>query len=1089
MQLPDYAQIAVNVAFVLWYSMDLLNIGLDLSLGFLWAGLFACPSFINLMLFFVFNYASEEHDGSIRDILKGCVLNLMECGIQNILWLALVGFMMLQYEHFSPKNDPHYSLLVKLCLYTCLPILSSTIVVRYESDILSGYSPAFCYIVLLIVNTGILTKFSDASQVYARVKDEDQHLAKDIHIFQLVLWICVPIVTHCVTFWKFILSDMFDVYDLIIAALFPLVMLMFFSRKNLIWWCSQSSYFSRNDNARACNLIISILYLSFQQRYIVPLCLDWQFYMHGGVSEHKSSILISSMLTIGMIFVAASHHIYHYMTDYIGEYTEDVSLGFISLGIISQCMAMGLPWTVMPSVVLAVVAIALFYVSKQVRRFIVYPYEVAKYLRLTFFQVRYLLIFLVVFSLSLAVMIMFRVAFLRSITIAGISLLRFGYMAIFAAVLIGFVIGFTFRAPGGWGSKAHFDSVGVIMFGYTLTLTFLESALVGSQFSNSFNSLKYPFPFSMLTSVLLLLSVQNLRNEGKVSQLGLCAIISLSLGKLASYLSYYDEYWRGYCISRAFLSSCLLFFIGSPHIFVKNMENGQNHFMASNKVRLPSTNSKKRIEASLIVLPFALISSSVLVLKPLLQCLYSILDRNKREISVLEVIGFCLVIWGLNNLTIFIDSDFLGKGFTKSSSILFLLGVLARFSGPSLLVFDDFRANDLLEGGIVNGTGVHLSNSWIFIFMIIIISISFGGPLDFRPSSAIPRRAFSQVKALIFSGALSASLFLLLAHNDIFNEGIISVVLPYANSMLGVYVAVYYRYCEDHLNPAGVISWAMASAITCLQSFLVSHKSVGCSLLSLDGIILFFVSVSLKQRSVKVPALINLANYVIISSWIVSSFVSYFLFGLMDEKDSVMNRIFGVPISLVGSILGSVCLLFFEKDCGHESRVATSFRQSTGKGSISPFVVGNCVTLFIVSTYIIFIRGCISTESMINTKIEMEGISLGLARVMKKYDVSMAGYLIEASFCTSNSLLQPIIYSISLVFACPILYLLLCSLKNKVSPQNSKMMLMSMPFCFLSLILSRGFVHLFMLNLFAIIGGTFEIYLSRRRQRNRDMRI
>ena len=366
-QLPGFAQVALNIAFVLWYSMDLSNVGLDLSLGLLWGGLFACPSFINLLIVFVLDYASEENDGSLFDILMGSVSNLMECGMQNTLWLALVGFMTLQYEHFSAKNDPLYSLLVKLCLYAVLPVLSSSVVAGYISYNLVDYSPGICYIFTLAINTGILTATSDVFEIYGQVKNENESLADDLYLFQLVSWICIPVLVHFVTFGKNILSDRSDIYDMLISSLFPISMLIFLSKRKLVWWCSHESVFARSSRWRLHNIAFLILYLLLQQRYLVPSCLDLQFYINGGVAEQKGAFIISLILILGMFLISISYHVYHNMTDFFGEYYEDVSLCLLSLGILFLCIAVGLPWSVMPSIVLGCVSLVLFYVSEQVR--------------------------------------------------------------------------------------------------------------------------------------------------------------------------------------------------------------------------------------------------------------------------------------------------------------------------------------------------------------------------------------------------------------------------------------------------------------------------------------------------------------------------------------------------------------------------------------------------------------------------------------------------------------------------------------------------------------------------------------------------
>ena len=686
-------------------------------------------------------------------------------------------------------------------------------------------------------------------------------------------------------------------------------------------------------------------------------------------------------------------------------------------------------------------------------------------------------------------MIMFRVAFFRSLTIAGISLLKFGYIAIIAIVILGITIGFTFRAPGGWGSKINFDSVGILLIGYSILLTFLESALVGSSFDNNMMLLEYPVHFSVVTSVLLYISTYNLQRQGKVSRIGAYIVHSFSLGKLASYLSSVDDNLRNYCVSRSIVASCLFLVISLPHYFSNMMEIRTNHSTISNSVRFSSSGSKKRMEISIILLPFVLLLSSRMIVKPLLQTLYLIIDQNKRDISLIEVIGCCLAIWGMSNLTVVAGSSVLGKGFTKSSSMLFLIGIILIFGGQSMDIFGDINANEIIEEDFMSRTKV-LSKSWGFVLFVSLVMCVLGGPLDFRPSLNLPRRSFSKTRALIFSAILGAGLVLLNVDETLSDKGLFTSIFTYMNTAYGIYIAAFYRYSEEQsAKSLRVTLWIISSTICCLQSFLFCDQSVAYSLLFLDGIILFLISVSIKKRAAKTPALIDTANNVGILSWIVSSFASYIRFGLIDSGDLVINRMFGIPTSLLCSILGSSSLLFVDAKFITSDGMRTTFRQADDGGTVILFIVGNSISLFIVSVYTILFRGC--SKSANTAKIIWEEMTIpdSLARVVARYDASVISYLPEASFCTAATATQPILYCVSLICLCPILYQLIYSLKNRMRPQATKMVYTWIPLYIVSLLLSRGFVHLFMLNLFAIIGYISDVYTSKLRQRKRNMKI
>ena len=377
--LPDFAQFVVNALILIWYCLDLLNLRVDFCLSYAWIGIFGIPSFYNLMRFFVFRTVFEG-DGrisegavySVMSFLWRSSLNMMECGLQNFLWVGLVGFISLQYQHFQPKYDAHYSTMMRLSIYSILPVVSA-IVLTYYGNLggILGFNigASYVYTIILSINTCIITSYTDWEELLGysqgeKIKRKVDMFMKEVEVAQELLWVGVPILVHFVTTRRHLFVDIINIFDLIIACAFPLFLLLIFTQNKLVWW-NRNNIISK-PSGMVFYITSATVYLAIQQRFLVPLCLDSRFFIDGMVSDINVTLKVSMYLVVGTLSIVSTY--FAVLDEKFGEFNEDMFLLLTSAGLFSYCLAAGFPWALFPSFILAGISILLFIVSRQVRR-------------------------------------------------------------------------------------------------------------------------------------------------------------------------------------------------------------------------------------------------------------------------------------------------------------------------------------------------------------------------------------------------------------------------------------------------------------------------------------------------------------------------------------------------------------------------------------------------------------------------------------------------------------------------------------------------------------------------------------------------
>ena len=743
---------------------------------------------------------------------------------------------------------------------------------------------------------------------------------------------------------------------------------------------------------------------------------------------------------------------------------------------------------------------------------------------------------------------MFRVSFLRTIQVGGISLLWFGYLSVFALVLIGSAVGFTFRATDGIGHRMNVDSVGLLLLvPYALLLCFLETALVatrGSSEHESSSALYYPFPFCVGTSALLCLICRNLWKQKKISAIGMVSVISIAVGKLCCYLDcyYYDDPSSEYgAVVRAFAASMLVFILVSPYAILNPVQDVvvKNHYRGGSSSRGYMSYSRNIggngngdaeslsfLKLYMVALPLVILLSSTIVIQPLLQNAHSVLFANNvRTICKMEIIGVCSFLWGLETVSVvnyaLPQSNQFGVVLKKVAVVALLLGLGLIFGGSSMQLFEDSRTQSLLMTSA--STAVRrrsrLGASWGAMCAVASCLLALSGALDFRPSGR-GKSTSNKSKAAIFCMLFGFGVVWFVTRSIIANNntiGHISFMMLFVMTVCGTFCAIHHHYCD--VNGIRIVSAVLPWSIVFLLVFIIVSirssfdKGMSIIFLTLCALTLWMWSVALKYRKVKNSTTISLGNALCLTSWLLAVAGVHYRFGLSNVNSvGGSNGIMGLPFSVIGTFLASFIVLCLEqpRDGMAHSRypMHASPRFSIGSSPIKIAFAATSTVLFCASFYAIVLRGCgifllgvhkshedvfesFYGEGSRSSASLDGGNSPGMLKALiHNKVVGASAQLASAGFCTSTHWGGPTLHFLGLLALCPNLYSFFkFAFMPAITTHKWDHVAFALPLTLFTLVACRAVTSLSVLVLLTLGGGCYQIFSLNRAQRSRKMRI
>ncbi len=669
---------------------------------------------------------------------------------------------------------------------------------------------------------------------------------------------------------------------------------------------------------------------------------------------------------------------------------------------------------------------------------------------------------------------------LSSITLGGLSLIRFGYLSIFALALIGFAVGFAFRASGGVGSGTKIDFVGVLMVLYVVVLSYLESSVVVGSLHGLSQSLKYPVVFALCTSVLLLLSCHNLSREEKISSFSAVLTACFSVGKLAVYLEDEDEGWAERCILRSFSCSLLLSSVFIPFNFVDSARSTNTSQHKFQHVNLSATKYREWLEKLVPTTGIIVLLSSRILMKPFLSCFYSLIVGRVKSIGVSEIVGACLILWALQTLSLVNfcapPSDPFARTIKKSSSLIFLFGLALLFGSPSLELFGEARITSDLK----KDDGIFANYSWGLILVVVSVLLSLAGPLNFRPTRY---NGFSKFKAICSSVIFALGLTCVVSSYFSPNTGGMVAAFNVISTSIGVYSSLYILY-SDAQSSIILLPMHVTSALLLLYYVTYQELNDTTTYLFLIASSYGLFALSLKNRRNSGGSFTSTDLVPGILSWLSFVALTYIKFGISDYDQFTIG---GLSPSLAGTFLSSFVLWTLSTRWSHKEKSLLEKVQEVAE----PVILGNCLILLPVSAYVVFFRGCgmSGSDNILSVgQFDVRGPS-ELNDLLKNQLTSLSKTVLDVGFCTSSSWSSPIIHSVGLLLICPSAVLLVLSYFDSTKFSRSSL---SAPFLVLSLaslLMCRGFGHMSLLALLTALGVASQMLSERRLRHKRNMNI
>lgn len=902
-------------------------------------------------------------------------------------------------------------------------------------------------------------------------------------------------------------------------------------------------------------MVVSVIAsLALEYEYLIPLCRTLAYNFRG--HNLPDTGLVSAMLTGSVVAALFAGWVAGRKSavtgePLFGEYQDDIVQ--LSLAITGMLVgkAVGMPWSLTPLPILAVLGMVIWLSTRMLR-----------YLAMLLFVVHST--FLVLWSyryagIEVKMQIIFGVE---------MSLFRFGMANVAVSLLVFMVMGLAVRSSGGVGHTLlrRMDVCGLFLLIYSSLETIIECVLieyplpfkdlVGIEALEHSEEEAFLYkPFLAYASSATIAAICFVLHQYKIiTPRTAVPILSVALGKAVAI--FIDMQLGKKALSdkqdpalsllmRVVAAVLLLFTMMAPRAFLSPV-----HFKLSGSrqgsgqgISLPTSVNRTIIAYGLFILPLTLIACIPWILQPLVGVLSGHFGAYYvTNPAASETFGWVCSLWGLSLLSAVnhVLPDGGGETWKKTAAISFLMGLGVALTAPTIpqwvlggrhsaaIELNPFAS--FSSASPKSGRGSH-AGGWGLLAAALATLLAITGPLDLTDKADKGRTdRFLLFRTMIFSILFGCGIAWFISLECMGDEAFLPIFFTATACMAMCFfgtVGGVLSYMLD-LNDFEEAEQVLKVWIGAFPVFLVTAglsqlaKNVAhpfgeggwlSTYLAVCGIITLGICTTLRSRGTKNVKTLGIGNSSCLLSWACWITILYGRYGVAGmDVGFELTTLFGVPASILGTIVVSLILLWLEQDLSKGSRGRGTNRLSAANDSttttwmctnipslsdnnrFAPSITATIVVLVGACVYAILFRGLFSAASSQAVFDSIYGSSTGaddLASLARQNNiigdaVRTAAALSGSSFWTSPSPWTPLLYVVGLAATLPSLYGFI--LYSWGIPTTAAWAL-SVPLNGLPLVLCRSLPPLFAASILGMVGGMYHIVAIRGKQQQSHMRI
>ena len=903
-------------------------------------------------------------------------------------------------------------------------------------------------------------------------------------------------------------------------------------------------------------MVISVVAsLALEYEYLIPLCRTTAYNFHG--HDLPDTWLVSLMLTGAIVSALFAGWVTGRKSSVTGEplfgdYHDDVLQLSLALSGMLAGKAVGMPWSLTPLPILAILGMVIWLSTRMLR-----------YLAMLLFVVHSA--FMVLWSYRYAgIDVKMKLAFGLEL-----NLFRFGMINVAVSMLVFLVMGLAVRSSGGIGHKLmrRFDACGLCLLLYTVLQSILECTLL---------KYPLPFKDLMGIEVLehsedsaflykpIVAYVSSATIAGLCLFLQRCKIISAQTAipilsvvagkalaifidlKLTKKPTGDNEEDAVSLLLRALAATLLLFTMMAPRAFLSPVHfktSGARHSVSGQAIPLPAGVSRIIMAYGLFMLPLTLVACIPWILRPLVGVLSGHFGAYYiTSPAASETFGWVCSLWGLALLSAVnhLLPDGGGETWKKTAALTFLMGLGVALAAPTIppwLLRGHHHAVAKLNPfasfssqSPMGGRGSH-AGGWGLLSAALATLLAITGPLELQDRTDNSRTdRFLLFRTMVFSILFGCGIAWFVTLESMSDEAFLPIFCTAAACMAMSFfgtvggVLCYLLELKDFDEAEQVLTvWVGAFPIFLATAGLsqlaknVAHPfGIGgwlSTYLSVCGMITLAVCLTLRARSTKNSKTRGIGNSSCVLSWACWIAVLYGRFGVAGmDVGFELTTFFGIPASVLGTIVASLILLLLEDESSRSGRGRSNKRVSAASQSTSttwmclnlttltesnrlaPPMTATVVVLLGASLYAILIRGFISAathqivyDSIYSGSAGAEDLaSLAKKNLLHLQAVQTTAALAASSLWTAPSPLTPLLYLAGVLATLPSLYGFVLYLWGVTT---TAAWAAAVPLNLLPLALCRGLPPLFAASLLGTLGGVYQALAMRGQQQQSKMRI
>jgi hypothetical protein len=947
-----------------------------------------------------------------------------------------------------------HSLLVPLSVGLTVQHLAPVIVEYRGPDVTASMLPHLFAILLVVamLTLGRVERHNGKENFIV------QGLAARLHMAALLM---APPLMFVASFHRRILSksSLADVWlDLILVWCVPYLLLYLvhvLNRNNVVASPYQisvlfgSSTSSTLLGAVAPIVVSLIASLAIEYEYLIPFCrsVSYNFRGHDLPSHWLVSILLTAAIMSALFggWVAGRKSSVSGQPLF-GEYHDDVLQLSIALCGMLIGKAVGMPWSLTPLPILAVLG-TVIWLSTRMLRYLAMLLFVAHSTAMVVWSYRYA-------GIETKIDLLYGVE---------LTLFRFGMVNVGVSLLVLLAMGLAVRSSGGiWHSQIRrFDVCGICLLVYTILQSALECIL-----------LRYPIPFQDLSGIEVLENPEDhsflyMPIVAYITGATLCGIslflqhykvisprtaiptLSLAAGKaIAVYIEMHIGLKGSWDVQadafsllvRALSATLLLFIILAPRAFLTPIHfkvSGTRHSMSDHGMPLPDGAYHTVILYGLVMLPLALIVSIPWVLRPLVGVLSGHFGAYYATLpAASETFGWTCALWGLALLSALnhLLPDGGAETWKKTSALTFLMGMGVAMAAPTVPSWMSGGKSSYLDlnpfaffssASPLGGRSTH-AGGWGLLTAALATLLAVTGPLELQERPEKSDRSLllrTMVFSILFGCGVAWFVTLEMMIDEAFLPLFCTATACMAMSFFGTVGGVlsYFLDIADFDEAEQVLKvWIGAfpifmgtAALSQLAKNVAHPFGVGgwlSTYLSVCGLTSLALCIALRMRSEKNSKTRGVGNSSCVFSWACWIAVLFGRYGIAGmDADFGLTTFFGIPASVLGTAVVSLVLLLLEGESSKSNgrahgrkRINAPSQSGTSSGStwmyldlaqltesnrLAPPVFAVATVLVVSSLYAVLLRGLVNAatqQRVFDSIYNSGGGSEDLATLAKK---------------------------------------------------------------------------------------------------------